>query len=99
MFVKKINMEYAMSDYVVVYTNDVKQIDFIEEVCGVDICYMTDNTSYASHQILRCANEEEIVNSFINKVKNNGDIIMKEFYDKKQFLVDSMIKWVNENVK
>ena len=92
-------MEYTMSDYVVVYTNDVKQIDFIEEVCGINICYMTDNTSYASHQILRCANEEEIVNSFINKVKNNGDIIMKEFYDKKQFLVDSMIKWVNENVK
>lgn len=99
MFVKKINMEYSMSDYVVVHTNDVKQIDFIEEVCGVDICYMTDNTSYASHQILRCADKEEITNSFINKVKNNGDVIMQEFYDKKEFLVESIVKWYKKNVK
>lgn len=92
-------MEYSMSDYVVVYTNDVKQIESMEIICGVEIYYMSDNTSYALRQILRCANKEEIVNTFINKVKNNGDIIMQEFYDKKQFLVDSMVKWINENVK
>ena len=99
MFVKKINMEYAISDYVIVHTNKVKQIEFVEEICGVNIYYMVDKTSYSETQILRCAQNDEITSSFINDIKNNGDIYMKEFYDKKEFLVNSIIKWVNENVK
>jgi hypothetical protein len=53
-------MIYEISDIVVVIGQKVKKIEFSEIIDTKQIYYMSDKTSYAEHQILRCANENEI---------------------------------------
>lgn len=91
-------MDYSVTDYVVVYTNEVKQIDFIEEICGVNVYYMKDNTSYGETQILRCANDEEISQFLIISVKNMSYETFKSNFDIDK-CVDSMSKWIENNLK
>lgn len=86
-------MKYTMSDYVVVYTNDVKQIDFIEEVSGVNIYYMKDNTSYAEHQIISCASVDDLVLLLINKISS------KEIEIFPQEVKNSFSEWCKKYVK
>jgi hypothetical protein len=53
-------MIYEISDIIVVTGQKVKRIESSEIIYDKRIYYMSDKTSYAEHQILRCASENEI---------------------------------------
>lgn len=101
-------MKYKLGDYVVVYTNEIKKIDFIESISNVIIYYMLDNTSFSENQILNLLTEEEhliykrkeIINSFpINywekKIEKCAKYTKKVLSKKK----NSEISWFEEQIR
>lgn len=101
-------MKYKVGDYVVVYTNEIKEIVFIESISNVIIYYMLDNTSFSGNQILNLLTEEEyfvhkrkeIINSFpINywekKIEKCAKYTKKVLSEKK----NSKISWIEEQFR
>lgn len=76
-------MIYEISDIVVVIGQKVKKVEFSEIIHGKRIYYMSDKTSFAQHQILRCASEDEI----------------QKFCERElcQAVVDSISGWFDSN--
>ena len=101
-------MKYKVGDYVVVYTNEIKEIHFIESISNVIIYYMLDNTSFSENQILNLLTKEEhliyqrkqIINSFpINyweeKIEKCAKYTKKILSKKK----NSEISWIEEQFR
>lgn len=88
-------MEYSISDYVIVYTNEVKRIEFIELICGVQIFYMSDKTSFAYCQILRCANKDEIDRDLINKM---GNQFLNYLYSQEDLIFESVGRYMKKKL-
>lgn len=90
-------MKYEKYDIVITVGQKTKKIESYEIVAETIIYYMTDNTSFAEHQILRCANDYEIqkfnerqlcdaammgINKFFDDNSEYYNNFFKEWYEK-----------------
>ena len=87
-------MRYSNGDIVLVSENRVpKEIEFSENICEVNIYYMTDKTSYAEHQIVGCASDKDLSTFLVNEfLRNKIEIFPKD-------VKDSMLEWCKKNIK
>lgn len=74
-------MKYEKYDIVTTVGQKTKKIESYEIVAETIIYYMTDNTSFAEHQILRCANDYEIQKFNERQLCEAAMVGFKKFFD------------------
>ena len=74
-------MKYEKNDIVITIGQKTKKIESYEVVAETIIYYMTDNTSFAEHQILRCSNDYEIQKFNERQLCEAAMVGFKKFFD------------------